>query len=179
MQLNFNNDERKFLIKVLKDYEGNPREIDKLVKRIEKSMRPIKVRSAKGKGRSLQVWVCEKIASMFQVKYEQSDDNCLVHSREMGQRGVDVVLRGDVYDKFKYDVECKAQETLSIPDWIEQAKSNNNLERDWLLVVKKQSVGEPFVVMSWDAFERLYEESATFQSFWKKSDTHSYNKYEG
>lgn len=168
-ELRFNNDERKFLIKVLSSYNPNLKETKKLINRIEKSMKRITVASAKGKGRSLQYWVCEQIARLFQIEYVQSDDNCLVHSREMGQHGTDVITRGKVYDHFRYDIECKAQETLSIPDWIEQAKANKKIDRDWLLVVKKQSIGEPFVVMSWDAFERLYQESSSYQILWEKN----------
>lgn len=159
MELKLNKDERKYLIKVLTNDDGNFKENDRLIKKIEKSMRSITTSSAKGKGREFQYWVCERIAKIFNVKYIQSDDTCLIHSREMGQHGVDIVLRGDIYDKFKYDIECKAQENLSIPDWIIQAKDNTKEGRDWLIAVKKQSVGEPFVVMSWDAFERLYVKS--------------------
>ena len=170
-ELRFNNDERKFLIKALNNYNPNLKETKKLINRIEKSMKRIKVSSAKNKGRTLQYWVCEQIARIFQVKYVQSDDNCDIHSREMGQHGVDVVLRGFLYNLFKYDIECKAQESLSIPDWIEQARANKKPDRDWLLVVKKQSIGDPFVVMSWDAFERLYMESWRYQQLLGKTES--------
>lgn len=168
-ELRFNNDERKFLIKVLSSYNPNLKETKKLINRIEKSMKRITVASAKGKGRSLQYWVCERLAKLFGINYVQSDDNCLIHSREMGQHGTDVITRGTVYELFKYDIECKAQEALSIPDWIAQAKDNTKEGRDWLLVVKKQSVGNPFVVMDWDAFERLYQESSSYQILWEKN----------
>lgn len=167
-ELRFNKDERKYLIKCINNYAGNTKESKKLINRIEKSMKPIKVSSAKSKGRSLQYWVCERLAKMFNVDFMQSDDNCLIHSREMGQHGTDVITRGFVYDAFKYDIECKAQENLSLGDWINQAKANKKIERDWLLIIKKQSMGEPFVVMDWDAFERLYKTSYVYQDIWKK-----------
>lgn len=169
-ELKFNKDERKFLVKCLENYSDNLKETKRLIKKIEKSMKPIKVSTAKGKGRSLQYWVCEQLAKIFNVDYVQSDDNCKIHSREMGQHGIDVILRDELYNHFRYDIECKAQESLYITDWIEQAKANKKIDRDWLLVVKKQSVGEPFVVMSWDAFMRLYQESGSYQDLWVKAE---------
>lgn len=153
-ELRFNNDERRYLKTLLSKEKS--KEAEKFVKRIDRSMKPIKVSSAKNKGRSLQYWVCERLAKMFDIEFVQSDDNCLIHSREMGQRNVDIVLRGFIYEKFKYDIECKAQENLSLSDWIAQAKTNTKEDRDWLLVIRKKSIGDPFVVMAWDAFERLY-----------------------
>lgn len=165
-ELRFNNDERRYIKTLLLREKG--KEAEKLVKRIDRSMRPIKVSSAKGKGRSLQYWVCERIAKMFGIEFVQSDDNCLIHSREMGQRNVDIVTRGWIHDAFRFDVECKAQENLSLSDWIQQAKSNTNENRDWLLVIKKKSIGEPFVVMDWEAFEKLVKNSSSFNNCCEK-----------
>lgn len=170
MELRFNKEEKQFLIKCLNNYSPDLKQTKLLVKRIERSMKSIKPSSAKGKGRDFQYWVCQKIAEMYQVEFNQSDDNCVIHSREMGLNNVDVILRDWLYKNFTFDIECKAQENLSIPDWIEQAKSNKKLDRDWLLVVKKQSVGEPFVIMSWDCFERIWKDTCTFQTLWSKAE---------
>ena len=170
MELRFNKEEKDFLIKCLNKYNPDLKQVKLLVKRIERSMKSIKPSSAKGKGRDFQYWVCQKIAEMYQVEFNQSDDNCVIHSREMGLNNVDVILRDWLYKNFTFDIECKAQENLSIPDWIEQAKSNKKLDRDWLLVVKKQSIGEPFVVMSWDCFERIWKDTNRFQSLWYKTE---------
>jgi len=132
------------------------KECEKLIKKFQRAEKVIKVSSRKSKGRNLQYWVCERIAKMFKIEFKQSDDNCLVHSREMGQHGTDVVLRGKVYRNFPFDIECKSSEILSIPEWIRQAKSNKSENRDWLLVFKKQTIGtEPLIIMEWTAFEKL------------------------
>lgn len=129
---------------------------EKLLKKFERSEQKIKTSSAKGKGRSLQYWVCERIAEMFGIKFVQSDDTCLVHSREMGQHGTDICLRGELYNKFPFDIECKAQESLSIPDWVRQARTNTQEGRKWLIIFKKQTIGgEPLVLMDWSTFEKM------------------------
>ena len=133
--------------------EGN-----KIIKKLERAEKKIKVSSAKGKGRSLQYWVCEKIAGIFGFKFVQSNDECLVHSREMGQHGTDICLRGELYKKFPFDIECKAQESLNISDWVRQARENKKEDRDWLVIFKKQTIGgEPLVVMEWNCFEKLFK----------------------
>ena len=130
---------------------------EKLIKKFERAEKKIKVSSAKGKGRGLQYWVCDRIAKMFGLEFIQSDDNCLVHSREMGQHGTDIVLRGKVFDNFPFDIECKSCESLSIPEWVRQARANKKENRDWLLVFKKQTIGhEPLVVMEWNTFEKIF-----------------------
>ncbi len=133
------------------------KECERLIKKFERAEKIIKVSSRKGKGRGLQYWVCERIAKMFGIEFVQSDDNCPVHSREMGQHGIDIIVRGEIYNKFPFDIECKSCESLSIPDWIRQAKENNKKEdRDWLVVFKKHTLGsEPFVIMGWECFEKM------------------------
>lgn len=129
-----------------------------LIKKIKNSEKKIKVSSAKGKGRNLQYWVCERIGNVFNIKFNQQDDNCPIHSREMGLNGTDVVLRTPVYEKFPFDVECKACETLSLPEWIRQARKNQKEGRNYLLVIKKQTIGtEPIAVMDWSTFEKLFK----------------------
>ena len=132
------------------------KECQRLIKKFERVEKTIKVSSRKGKGRLLQYWVCKRIAAMFNIEFDQSDDSCLIHSREMGQHGTDIVLRGIVRKKFPFDIECKCCETLSIADWVRQARTNKKENRDWLVVFKKQTIGsEPLVLMDWDAFEKI------------------------
>lgn len=131
---------------------------EKLLKKFERAEKKIKTSSAKGKGRNLQYWVCERIAEMFGIKFVQSDDTCLVHSRTMGLSGTDVVLTGELAEKFPFAVECKACETLSIPEWVRQARTNTKEGRKWLVVFKKQTIGgEPLVLMDWSTFEELFK----------------------
>lgn len=153
--------ETYFLKHVLDDYnKSHSEKYSKISKsilgKLEHAEKKIKTSSAKGKGRNLQYWVCERIAEMFGIKFVQSDDTCLVHSREMGQHGTDICLRGELYNKFPFDVECKAQESLSIPDWVRQARTNTKEGRKWLVVFKKQTIGgEPLVLMDWSTFEKI------------------------
>ena len=159
----FKSDEINFLKFALSQCvfaEDNPDEkiCKKILGKLERAEKKIKTSSAKGKGRNLQYWVCERIAEMFGIKFVQSDDTCLVHSREMGLSGCDVILRGELYNKFPYDIECKAQESLSIPDWVRQARTNTKEGRKWLVVFKKQTIGgEPLVLMDWSTFEELFK----------------------
>lgn len=116
----------------------------------------IKISSRKAKGRNLQKWTCQKIADIFKIKYNQQDDQCLIHSREMGQSGIDIILRGDVYKKLPFDIECKAVEKFNLYQAIEQAKSNTESNRYWL-VVHKKNYSNPIVIMDWEAFEYLLD----------------------
>jgi len=77
--------------------------------------------SAKAKGRSLQRWVCKKIAEL--TGFEWGKDRP-IESRPMGQSGADVRLESQVLDIFPFSVECKFQERWSVPKWIAQAKAN-------------------------------------------------------
>ena len=134
------------------------KECERLIKKFERAEKTIKVSSRKGKGRALQYWVCERIAKMFGIEFVQSDDNCLVQSRPMGQHSVDVILRGDLRKKFPFSIECKAQENLNICDWIRQARENELPETHWMLIFKKQTLGsKPIVCLDFDTFLEFYK----------------------
>lgn len=130
---------------------------DKLFRKLARYNTPIKPASAKSKGRNFQKWVCQKLADLLGVNYEQGNDDCPIHSREMGVNGTDIAIRGELRKVFPFDVECKASETLSIPAWIEQAKANTAEGREMMLVFKKQSLNDVYVLMSWDSFENLWK----------------------
>ena len=114
----------------------------------------ITVASAKNKGRRLQQWVCSMISKLTGLEWGQ---DCPIESRGMGQSGVDVRLEKKALNLFPYSVECKAQETWSIPAWIEQAQSNIIPGTNWLLVVKK-SRKDPIVIMDATVFFELLAE---------------------
>lgn len=146
-------------MELTKERDKREKEIQKLIKKITRSETPIKVSSRKGKGRKLQYFVCERIASLFNVEFDQNDDDCPIHSREMGQHGTDVITRGKVKKLFPFSIECKCQENLQIPQWVEQARNNVEQNKSWLLVVKKKTIGhEPIVIMEWGSFEELMKE---------------------
>jgi len=144
-------------MKLTKQRTKKEKECQRLIKKFENAEKKIKVSSAKGKGRGLQYWVCDRIAKIFGIEFVQSDDTCLVHSREMGQHGTDICLRGELYKKFPFDIECKSCESLSVPDWVRQARTNKKENRDWLVVFKKQTIGhEPLIIMEWETFEKIF-----------------------
>lgn len=113
----------------------------------------IKVSSAKQKGRNLQQLVCKKIAELLDMPWGKDES---IESRPMGQSGTDVRLDKEALRRFPFSVECKAQESWSVPSWIEQAKANQLPGTDWLLVAKR-SRKDPVVIMDLDAFFRLLD----------------------
>lgn len=123
---------------------------------LKKLSKRIKPRSAKNKGAALQKFVCQELSEMLSLPYNQGDDECLIHSREMGQPGTDVVLRGEARKRFPYSVECKNTESLSLTDTILQAEANRAEGTEWLIVHKRKALSEPVVILSWSAFRALF-----------------------
>lgn len=78
----------------------------------------------------------------------------MIASREASQTGTDVRLIGEAKERFPFSVECKYQETWSLPAWIKQARANQSEGTEWLLVVKKNRV-DPVVVMDAEVFFKL------------------------
>jgi hypothetical protein len=109
--------------------------------------------SAKAKGRRLQQWVCQQISDFLGIPWGKDE---LIASREMGQNGVDVRLVGEAKERFPFSVECKAQETWSIPAWIKQAKANQLEGTNWLLVAKRNRM-EPVVIIEAETFFQLLQ----------------------
>lgn len=103
----------------------------------------IKHRSAKAKGRRLQQWVAGKISDLLGIPWGPDE---LIASREGSQSGVDIRLVGEAKRMFPFSIECKSQETWSVPAWIKQAKNNKSEGTTWMLVCKKKNLA-PVVVM--------------------------------
>jgi len=110
--------------------------------------------SAKAKGRKLQQYACEKISELTGYEWGSSGDDKPIESRPMGQSGTDVRMESQVRKLFPYSVECKFQESWSVPAWIEQAKTNKTEGTNWLLIMKR-SQKPPVVVMDADSFFTL------------------------
>lgn len=125
----------------------------KLVKTLNAA--PIKTASAKQKGRELQQWVCRHIAEITNIPYDQQDDHCPIHSREMGQAGLDIILREPALSRFPFAVECKSTESLALGDAIVQAQKNVTPNTDWIVVHRNKRMVEPIVIMGWSGFEAL------------------------
>lgn len=121
------------------------------VQRKEKTKKKITPQSAKAKGRVLQQWTCEQISKL--TGYEWGQDKP-IESRPMGQSGLDVRMESQVRAAFPFSVECKWQESWSVPAWIKQAKQNQVEGTDWLLVIKR-SRENPVVVLDAELFFRL------------------------
>jgi len=119
----------------------------------EKGKKRISVASAKAKGRRLQKYVAQKVSDITGIPCGKDE---LIESREMGQNGVDVKLYGIAQEKFPFSVECKAQETWSVPAWIKQAKENQKKDTDWLLFITRNQF-DKLVVMDAEVFFDLYE----------------------
>lgn len=123
------------------------------------SKKRIAVRSAKNKGMNLQKKICEKIAELFDIEFNNQDDQCEIHSRESGQTGTDIILRGNIYKSFLFDCECKSQEKPSIKRWINQAKSNTKKDRNWLLFWKCKDFRKSVVILDSDVFFDLMKKN--------------------
>lgn len=112
----------------------------------------ISVSSRKSKSRRLQNYTAQKISDLLDIPWGKDES---IAAREMGQAGTDVRLVGDVQQKFPFSIECKYQETWSIPSWIKQAKENQKDDTDWLLVCKKNRK-KPVVIIDAEVFFALY-----------------------
>jgi hypothetical protein len=147
--------ERQDIIDVFTGYGGYNCSALQKIKNADKR---IAISSAKGKGRNLQYWVCERISKLIGIPYNQQDDQCLIHSREMGQVGVDIILRGEVQKQFPFSIECKSTESMNFIKTIIQAISNQAEKTDWMIVHRCKAFS-PVVVISWDTFEKLFRGS--------------------
>ena len=104
------------ILELLKD----DRKSKALNKKLDDADKRITVQSAKGKGRELQKWVCTRIAKLTNIPFDNKDDNCKIHSSEMGQSGVDIILRDEALQKFPFSIECKSTESINLRDFIQQ-----------------------------------------------------------
>jgi hypothetical protein len=111
----------------------------------------VKTSSCKAKGRRLQQSIAKQIAELLGLEYGKDQ---LVDSRTMGLSGKDVILIGEAKQRFPFDVETKNSQTWSIPSWIEQAKSNTEPGREWLLVCAKNR-HEPIAILDFKVLLNL------------------------
>lgn len=156
-RVNLTDEEIAYLIKSLppgKSFSGS------LERKLRFSLKRITVKSAKAKGRGLQQWLCGEISRLTGLPYDQKDDQCLIHSREMGQGGKDVILRGEALKRFPYSPECKATETLKLMETIIQAKENQSPGTAWLIVHRKKGMQQPIVILDWEVFYELQRKTS-------------------
>ena len=114
----------------------------------------IKPASCKQKGRNHQKWVCSKLSELIGIPWG-SDDDALISSRPMSQRGVDIILRGEAADRIPFSFECKNGESFQLVASIEQARANEKPGRPWIIVHRRKKFRNPIVMMDWDTFSKL------------------------
>ena len=112
------------------------------------------MRSGKNKAVKMQNEIAMRISELTGIPCGKDE---LIASREMGQSGTDVRLIGKAQTMFPWSVECKYQETWSIPAWIKQAKENQKKGTNWLLFIKRNQ-HEEIVVLNADVFFDLLTE---------------------
>ena len=100
--------------------------------------------SRKAKGRRLQQAVRQDLVDHLGI------DPGDVQSTAMGQSGCDIYLSPAARERFPFGVECKAQETISLPAWWEQCKTNAEAEELAPLLILKQSRRAALAVLRWE-----------------------------
>lgn len=99
--------------------------------------------SRKAKGRRFQQAVRQDLVDHLGI------DPGDILSTAMGQSGCDLYLSPAARALFPYGVECKAQETISLPAWWKQCENNaSKVELTPLLLIKRNRE-EPLAVLRW------------------------------
>jgi len=114
----------------------------------------MKTRSRKNKGARLQKWVANKISEITGIPVKKDGD---IESRQMGQSGTDVILRGNALHWFPFSIECQNAEKWDVHGKIKQAKTNRKKETSWLCFFKRNRE-KPIVVLDAEVFFEIYEE---------------------
>ena len=109
-------------------------------------------KSCKAKSRRLQDFVAER----FKVIFNLDDDEC--RPALMGESGVDIKIPVRARDRCRFAVECKNVERIELWKSWKQTKHNAEVVQTPLLVITKNN-SDKLVVMSFEAFEQLIEES--------------------
>jgi hypothetical protein len=153
-------EERELIYILVACQAGRDRDkYQKLAKKLEKANTRIKVSSAKGKGMGLQRDVCKYISDLLGIEYNPYGDDSLVASRPSGMNGTDIILRGIAKTKFPYSVECKCVESLNLVEAVEQAETNKQSGTDWLVFHRRKALKQDIVILTWEAFEKLWRKA--------------------
>jgi hypothetical protein len=109
-------------------------------------------RSAKSKGRLLQVWTKKNVLETFPILDEED-----VKSTTMGERGVDIQLTKLARSYFPYGVECKNLKQSAIYKPYEQATRNTFLVSPNLepVLIIKGNHKRPLAVIDAEHFFKL------------------------
>lgn len=145
----------KRVIAELNKIKNKDKELELIIKQLEREVKPIKVRSAKNKGKNLQNRVCELLSRFTHIPWGNKEE-FLIQSRPMGQHGVDVILLGEARDKFPFSIECKSTEAFSFAKTIEQAKANVKDGDSWMIIHKSSKLNKPVMIMEFETFLEHY-----------------------
>ena len=128
-----------------------------VVKKVQTATKPRSSRYGKAKGMSTQTEVAEFVSELLDIPFNNQDDQSEIKTRSAGLSGTDLILTGQAFRRFPFDVEVKAVETLSVPATIAQAQSNTAPNRHWLIFWKKKAFDRKVVIMDIKAFEWLWK----------------------
>ncbi len=99
--------------------------------------------SRKAKGRKFQQQIRQDLVDHLDIN---PDD---ILSTSMGAPGLDIYLSPEARQRMPFGIECKRQETLSIPTWWQQCTRNAEAEGLVPLLVFKRNREEPLAVLRW------------------------------
>jgi hypothetical protein len=146
-----------YLATVLEDGAGR-----KIVDKLRRSQKRITVASAKAKGRNLQYEVGQALAEALGFSWSPLGDESEIASRPMGQRGADVILRGEARRLLKLAIECKAVKSFSFKSAMEQAKANAG-EGELPVVMHRPFKDQVYAIFSLSDFIVLLKELVGFR----------------
>lgn len=111
----------------------------------------MKTRSAKSKGRRLQLEIRDSLRETFKTKgLVEGDIECTI----MGESGRDIKLSPLAEKLIPYDIEAKNQEKISLWSCLEQAEANTKKGRIPLLVFKRNR-SKTYAVIEYEEFIKL------------------------
>ena len=114
--------------------------------------------SRKAKGRKFQQQIRDDLVDRLGI------DPGDILSTAMGQSGCDLYLSPAARALFPYGVECKAQETISLPAWWKQCENNASKVGLIPLLVFKRNREEPLAVLRWSDLLALLQQDHRWQN---------------
>ena len=114
--------------------------------------------SRKAKGRRFQQAVRQDLIDRLGI------DPGDILSTAMGQAGCDLYLSPAARARFPFAVECKHQETISLPAWWQQCTANAEKEGLTPLLLIKRNREEPLAVLRWSDLLALLRQDYRWQN---------------
>ena len=114
--------------------------------------------SRKAKGRKFQQQIRDDLVDRLGI------DPGDILSTAMGQSGCDLYLSPAARARFPFGVECKAQETISLPAWWKQCENNASKVGLIPLLVFKRNREEPLAVLRWSDLLALLQQDHRWQN---------------